>query len=101
MNLFRHLQEEHGFTFLFIAWFIMVEYLCDRVGVMYHGKLVTSDYRRCIRAAEAFLYKAVDGIYPNTGTGKKKKRESTGWKNHGFIMVKNLLIFVVSIFPVW
>ena len=41
VNLFRHLQEEHGFTFLFIAHDLaMVEYLCDRVGVMYHGKLV-------------------------------------------------------------
>ena len=41
VNLFRHLQEEHGFTFLFIAHDLaMVEYLCDRVGVMYHGKLI-------------------------------------------------------------
>lgn len=41
INLFKHLQEEHGFTFLFIAHDLaMVEYLCDRVGVMYHGKLV-------------------------------------------------------------
>ena len=41
VNLFRHLQKEHGFTFLFIAHDLaMVEYLCDRVGVMYHGKLV-------------------------------------------------------------
>lgn len=41
INLFRHLQEEHGFTFLFIAHDLaMVEYLCDRVGVMYRGKLV-------------------------------------------------------------
>lgn len=41
INLFRHLQEEHGFTFLFIAHDLaMVEYLCDRVGVMYHGRLV-------------------------------------------------------------
>lgn len=41
INLFRHLQQEHGFTFLFIAHDLaMVEYLCDRVGVMYHGKLV-------------------------------------------------------------
>ena len=41
VNLFRHLQQEHGFTFLFIAHDLaMVEYLCDRVGVMYHGKLV-------------------------------------------------------------
>lgn len=41
INLFRHLQEEHGFTFLFIAHDLaMVEFLCDRVGVMYRGKLV-------------------------------------------------------------
>lgn len=41
INLFKHLQEEHGFTFLFIAHDLaMVEYLCDRVGVMYHGRLV-------------------------------------------------------------
>lgn len=41
INLFKHLQQEHGFTFLFIAHDLaMVEYLCDRVGVMYQGKLV-------------------------------------------------------------
>ena len=41
VNLFRHLQQEHGFTFLFIAHDLaMVEFLCDRVGVMYHGRLV-------------------------------------------------------------
>ncbi len=41
VNLFRRLQKEHGFTFLFIAHDLaMVEYLCDRVGVLYHGKLV-------------------------------------------------------------
>lgn len=41
INLFRHLQEEHGFSILFIAHDLaIVEYLCDRVGVMYQGKLV-------------------------------------------------------------
>ena len=41
VNLFKHLQKEHGFTFLFIAHDLaMVEFLCDRVGVMYNGKLV-------------------------------------------------------------
>lgn len=41
INLFRHLQQEHGFSILFIAHDLaMVEFLCDRVGVMYHGKLV-------------------------------------------------------------
>ena len=41
VNLFKHLRQEHGFSILFIAHDLaMVEYLCDRVGVMYHGKLV-------------------------------------------------------------
>ena len=41
INLFKHLQAEHGFSFLFIAHDLsVVKYLCDRVGVMYHGKLV-------------------------------------------------------------
>lgn len=41
VKLFLHLQEEHGFTFLFIAHDLaMVKSLCDRVGVMYKGRLV-------------------------------------------------------------
>lgn len=41
VNLFRKLQQEQGFSFLFIAHDLsMVGFLCDRVGVMYHGKLV-------------------------------------------------------------
>lgn len=41
INLFRHLQKEHGFSFLFIAHDLsVVRYLCDRVGVMYRGRLV-------------------------------------------------------------
>ncbi|MGM9640332.1 MAG: ATP-binding cassette domain-containing protein [Faecousia sp.] len=41
INLFKHLRLEHGFSILFIAHDLaMVEFLCDRVGVMYHGKLV-------------------------------------------------------------
>lgn len=41
VNLFRLLRREHGFSILFIAHDLaMVEYLCDRVGVMYRGRLV-------------------------------------------------------------
>ena len=41
VNLFRQLQEEKGFTFLFIAHDLsMVEFLCSRVGVLYRGRLV-------------------------------------------------------------
>ena len=41
INLFKHLQAEHGFTFLFIAHDLsVVRYLCDRVGVLFRGRLV-------------------------------------------------------------
>lgn len=41
INLFKHLKEEHGFSILFIAHDLaMVEFLCDRVAVMYQGRIV-------------------------------------------------------------
>lgn len=41
IDLFKHLQAEHGFSFLFISHDLsVVRYLCDRAGVMYKGKLV-------------------------------------------------------------
>ncbi|PKM77722.1 MAG: peptide ABC transporter ATP-binding protein [Firmicutes bacterium HGW-Firmicutes-15] len=41
INLFKKLQHENGLTCLFISHDLaMVRYVCDRVGVMYHGKIV-------------------------------------------------------------
>lgn len=41
VNLFKQLQEELGFSFLFIAHDLaMVRFLCNRVGVMHQGRLV-------------------------------------------------------------
>lgn len=41
INLFKHLQNEHGFTFLFIAHDLsVVRFISDRVGVMLKGRLV-------------------------------------------------------------
>ena len=41
VNLLKHCNREHGCSILFIAHDLsMVEYLCDRVGVMYRGRLV-------------------------------------------------------------
>lgn len=41
INLFTELRKKIGFSLLFIAHDLsMVQYLCDRVGVMYRGKIV-------------------------------------------------------------
>lgn len=41
INLLEKLQEERGLTYLFIAHDLsMVKYFSDRIGMMYHGKLV-------------------------------------------------------------
>ena len=41
LNLFKHCNQDHGCSILFIAHDLsVVEYLCHRVGVMYRGKLV-------------------------------------------------------------
>ncbi len=41
INLLKHCNREHGCSILFIAHDLsMVEYFCDRVGVMYRGRLV-------------------------------------------------------------
>ena len=41
ISLFQHMQREHGFTFLLIAHDLsVVRFICDRVGVMRHGKLL-------------------------------------------------------------
>lgn len=50
LNLFKHLQREHGFSFLLIAHDLaVVEFLCDRIGVMYQGRLA-----ECAPTAELF-----------------------------------------------
>ena len=41
MNLLEDLQEEHGLTYLLIAHHLAtVRYMCDKVGVMYLGRIV-------------------------------------------------------------
>lgn len=52
INLFQHLREEHNCSILFIAHDLaMVQYLCDRVGVLYRGKLV-----ECAPTQELFAH---------------------------------------------
>lgn len=57
INLFKHLQAEHGFSILFIAHDLaVVRYLCNRVGVMYNGKLVEAAPAEMLFNAPAHPY---------------------------------------------
>ena len=78
VNLFRHLQEEHGFTFLFIAHDLsMVEYLCDRVGVMYHGKLVEAGLTEDVFAQPKHSYtKRLMESIPIPEPGRQEERRA-------------------------
>lgn len=41
LNLLKSLQQERGLTYLFISHDMsVIRYMCDRIGVLYHGSLV-------------------------------------------------------------
>jgi oligopeptide transport system ATP-binding protein len=77
INLFKHLREEHGFSILFIAHDLaMVEFLCDRVGVMYHGKLVESAPTAELFAAPCHPYtKALLSAIPYPDPIRERNRQ--------------------------
>lgn len=86
INLFRHLQEEHGFSFLFIAHDLaMVEYLCDRVGVMCRGKLVELAPTRELFARPLHPYtKALLSAIPIPDPRLARTQETLSWDPAGF-----------------
>ncbi len=76
LNLLKELQEKFGLTYLFISHDLrVVEYLSDRVGVMYLGKmmeLASSDdlYRQPRHPYSRALLSSVPSLTP----GQKRKR---------------------------
>ena len=81
INLFKHLQAEHGFTFLFIAHDLaMVEYLCDRVGVMTRGKLVEIAPTRALFDHPQHAYtRALLSAIPVPDPRVERARKLTPW----------------------
>ena len=77
VNLFRKLQQENGFSFLFIAHDLsMVEFLCDRVGVMYHGKLVEEGEAKAVFDRPKHAYtKALLSAIPFPDPVRERNRE--------------------------
>jgi ABC-type oligopeptide transport system ATPase subunit len=44
LNLLKSLQKERNLTYLFISHDMsVIQYMCDRVGVLYHGKMVEEE----------------------------------------------------------
>jgi len=78
VNLFKKLQKERGLTCLFISHDLaMVKYICDRVGVMYKGKIVelakTKElYQNPIHPYTKALLSAIP--VPDPDCAKMKKR---------------------------
>lgn len=77
VNLFKHLRLEHGCSMLFIAHDLaMVEYLCDRVGVMYRGRLVEVAPTKELYANPLHPYtKALLSAIPSPDPIAERKRE--------------------------
>lgn len=65
INLLRELQQKYGLTYLFISHSMpLVRYLCDRVAVMQHGRLV--EYGRCEQVCEAPQDPYTQGLIAST-----------------------------------
>jgi peptide/nickel transport system ATP-binding protein len=57
VNLLRHLQREHGLTYLFISHSMpLVRYLSTRIAVMEHGRLVETGEAEALCAAPGEVY---------------------------------------------
>ena len=93
VNLFRHLQQEHGFTFLFIAHDLaMVEFLCDRVGVMYHGKLVEVAPVEALFASPLHPYtRALLAAMPVPDPRVERARKAPQFPEEGFPLAGSLV----------
>lgn len=87
INLFRHLQQEHGFSFLFIAHDLaVVEFLCDRVGVMYRGKLVEEAPTKELFTNPAHSYtKALLSAIPIPDPRRERARKGITFREEDFV----------------
>jgi oligopeptide transport system ATP-binding protein len=81
LNLLKDLQEKLGLTYIFISHDLsVIEYFCNRVAVMYLGKIVELGTRDEMFADPKHPYtQALLSAIPRVGEGKKAmKRSLTG-----------------------
>jgi oligopeptide/dipeptide ABC transporter ATP-binding protein len=80
LNLFRDIQERAGLSYLFISHDLgVVEYLADRVAVLYLGRVVECAPRPEIFARPAHPYtRALLDSIPRIGAGRRSERALAG-----------------------
>jgi oligopeptide transport system ATP-binding protein len=80
LNLLKDLQQKLKLTYLFISHDLsVIEHLCDRIAVMYLGKIVEIAPRDQLFTSPQHPYtKALLAAIPRVGDGKKKIKKSLG-----------------------
>lgn len=80
LNLMKDLQEKLQLTYVFISHDLsVIEHLCDRIAVMYLGKIVEIAPRDELFNNPQHPYtQALIAAIPRVGTGKKKMKKSLG-----------------------
>lgn len=78
LNLLKDLQERLNLTYIFISHDLsVIEHICDRVAVMYLGKIVEIGTRDELFANPKHPYtQALLGAIPHVGEGKKQMKRS-------------------------
>ncbi len=78
LNLMKDLQEKLKLTYVFISHDLsVIEHLCDRIAVMYLGKIVEIATRDELFPNPQHPYtQALIGAIPRVGAGKKKMKKS-------------------------
>lgn len=80
LNLMKDLQEKLKLTYVFISHDLsVIEHLCDRIAVMYLGKIVEIAPREELFNNPQHPYtQALIAAIPRVGDGKKKMKKSLG-----------------------
>lgn len=80
LNLMKDLQEKLKLTYIFISHDLsVIEHLCDRIAVMYLGKIVELATRDELFSNPKHPYtQALISAIPRVGEGKKKMKKSLG-----------------------